>query len=98
MRSILKNGTKLAYKNPKAHKVTIPSSLTFTFSDVDFMIYVQKAFYSKRPYKIRIEDWEPGYCEAYCKTLRTIPRWKPLIIRYEERGHYIYVCRRTLEP
>ena len=62
------------------------------------MVYVQKAYYSKRPYKIRIEDWEPGYCEAYCKTLRTVPRWKPLIIKYEERGDYIYVCRRSPEP
>ena len=76
---------------PTKNLIIIPTSSTYTFSDVDFMVYVQKAFYSKRPYKIRIEDWEPGYCEAYCKTLRTISRWKPLTIRYEERGDYIYI-------
>ena len=76
---------------PTKNLIIIPTSSTYTFSDVDFMVYVQKAYYSKRPYKIRIEDWEPGYCEAYCKTLRTISRWKPLTIRYEERGDYIYI-------
>ena len=83
---------------PTKNLIIIPTSSTYTFSDVDFMVYVQKAYYSKRPYKIRIEDWEPGYCEAYCKTLRTIPRLKPLTIKYEERGDYIYVCRRSPEP
>ena len=68
---------------PTKNLIIIPTSSTYTFSDVDFMVYVQKAYYTKRPYKIRIEDWEPGYCEAYCKTLRTEPRWKPLIIKYE---------------
>ena len=76
---------------PTKNLIIIPTSSTYTFSDVDFMVYVQKAYYTKRPYKIRIEDWEPGYCEAYCKTLRTISRWKPLTIKYEERGDYIYI-------
>ena len=86
-------GTKLAPIIRKVHTITITPSSTFTFADVDFIVYCQKALFSNDIWRIRIEDWEPGYCIAYLKTMRQYFRWKPLTFKYRERGHYIYVCR-----
>ena len=77
---------------PSKNKIIIESS-THTFADVDFIVYCQKALYSKDPYRIRIVDWEAEYCEAYLKTLRQHHRWKPLRFRYQRKGHYIFVSR-----
>ena len=77
---------------PAKNKIIIESSHhSHTFADVDFIVYCQKALYSKSPYRVRIVDWEPEYCIAYIKTLRLHDRWKPLTIRYTRRGHYIYL-------
>ena len=86
-------GTKLAPIIRKVHTITITSSSTFTFSDVDFIVYCQKALFSNDIWRIRIEDWEPGYSEAYLHTMRQYWRWKPLTLEYRDRGNYIYVCR-----
>ena len=82
-------------KTRKIHTIIISSSSTHTFSDVDFIVYCQKALYSRSRdlWRIRIEDWEPAYCIAYLHTMRQYFRWKPLTLIYKERGHYIYVCR-----
>ena len=77
---------------PSKNKIIIEHNHhSHCFADVDFIVYCQKALYSKSPYRVRIEDWEPEYCIAYIKTLRLHDRWKPLTIRYTRRGHYIYL-------
>ena len=58
------------------------------FADVDFIVYCQKALYSKTPFRVRIEPWEPEYCIAYIKTLRLHDRWKPLTIKYVKGTRY----------
>ena len=85
-------------KTRPLHKITISSSTTHTFCDVDFIVYCQKALFSNDIWRIRIEDWEPGYCIAYLHTLRQFRRWKPLTLEYKERGNYIYVCRTLKKP
>jgi len=80
-------------KTRKIETIIISASSTYTFSDTDFIVYCQKALHSNTCYRIRIEDWEPGYCIAYLKTMRQYWRWKPLTLQYRERGNYIYVCR-----
>jgi len=80
-------------KRRKVHRVFISQSSTHTFADVDFIVYCQKALFSKDIWKITIEDWPSGYCEAYLDTMRQHHRWKKLTLRYEAKGNYIYVCR-----
>ena len=81
---------------PSKNKIIISSSQTsHVFSDVDFIVYCQKALYSKTPFRVRIEDWEPEYCIAYIKTLRLHDRWNPLTIKYVRRGHYIYLWNKN---
>ena len=77
---------------PSKNKIIISSSHhSHVFADVDFIVYCQKALYSKTPFRVRIEDWEPEYCIAYIKTLRLHDRWKPLTFKYVRKGHYIYL-------
>ena len=81
---------------PSKNKIIIESSHhSHCFADVDFIVYCQKALYSKSPYRVRIVDWEPEYCIAYIKTLRQHDRWKPLTITYTRRGHYIYLWNKS---
>jgi len=78
------------------NKIIIESSHhSHTFADVDFIVYCQKALYSRQPFRVRIVDWEPEYCIAYIKTLRQHDRWKPLTITYTRRGHYIYLWNKS---
>ncbi len=85
----------LLLKTRKIETIIISASSTssHTFSDVDFIVYCQKALHCNTCYRIRIEDWEPGYAEAYLHTMRQYWRWKPLTLKYRARGNYIYVCR-----
>ncbi len=81
---------------PSKNKIIIESSHhSHTFADVDFIVYCQKALYSRQPFRVRIVDWEPEYCIAYIKTLRQHDRWKPLTITYTRRGHYIYLWNKS---
>ena len=80
-------------KTRKIETIIISASSTHTFSDVDFIVYCQKALHCNTCFRIRIEDWEPGYSEAYLHTMRQYWRWKPLTLEYRDRGNYIYVCR-----
>ena len=84
----------------RIHRITIGSSTitSHTFCDVDFIVYCQKALFSRDIWYIKIEDWEPAYCIAYLHTLRQYWRWKPLTLEYRERGNYIYVCRTLKKP